>query len=800
MPSGDYTCDGGGGYVGELGQEPPGGIAYPGGVTALGGPQVVLPDFNFDPTGLAGDLLAQREIFDANVAAIEAAFNALAPNQQLVALDVLENLDYSELTGFLIPAVVTTLGGTQFFLGTELPPPAGCSGGAGGTGAVGDYLVPLTKEDCQITVSNRSQLNSAVNSGKVVCLTPGDYSGGTLTLSGNGTTLYAPDGGVTFRRNSAGAIIKTTGNNNVISGIELIGGGGGGGALNMEGNGNVFQNGIIRDTVRYSGAGGDSHCVKVSSKDAQNNRIVNNEIFNCKGDNIQVGSGGANNSGTVIAGNTLYNHAEQAIDFKGFATNDNPIIVTGNDLSLGTRQPGGGASAPSSPLLIFTRGGHTMSNYIITNNNFSDGLAGVYACGGNGNAMVSNVTISNNTFSDLSRFGIGCIRDTSNWKVTDNKFTNVSPAFDQADRIKGTISNNGPNAPGSSVPAQVQASCDNAAGGGSGGGSGGSGSSAGVGKTCQGAVSQFAKDRPPCQINVSNNSQLKSAVKSGKSVCVKPGNYTGAGFLKISSNTFIQATGPGVIFPNLRMDGSNIVVDGVEIKGGGGGSGQVDIRGSNNTLQNSYLHDTKISKGSDVHCVKAWGSGGHTIVNNHIENCAGDNIQVGDTNTPQMGGTVIAGNTLIGHSENAIDFKTSGTSGNPILITGNLIQGGKYGFDGSGWHRDALIMYTQMGTDMKHFIIENNHIKGSKQGLVSCGGTPANGKKTDVTNVTVRNNHFDNLDNGIACFDPDARNWSITNNTFNNVDNNIVGNPSSSTVSGNNNGGTLPSVGQDCSN
>lgn len=132
----------------------------------------------------------------------------------------------------------------------------------------------------------------------------------------------------------------------VLDRLLVEGGGGGAGQILISEEGNVLQNSVVRNT--HLEPNWDQHCVVVARslggvcKDV---RIVNNEIYDCGGDSIQVHGGGGVRGLSVIENNDFYITealyrdcdradqcacAENALDLKNGGQSDAPLLIAHN--------------------------------------------------------------------------------------------------------------------------------------------------------------------------------------------------------------------------------------------------------------------------------------------------------------------------------------------------------------------------------------------------------------------------------------------------------------------------------------
>ncbi len=222
-------------------------------------------------------------------------------------------------------------------------------------------------------------------------------------------------------------------NNITLNNMLIENGGGSSGMIAMGGDNLIIQNSTIRNTFVVPKM--DDHCIVFYGK---NNKVVNNKIYNCAGDGIQISGAGA--EGGVISFNDIYVTpdyysdgngnltpdgeficGENALDFKGGGTATNPLIVKNNNIH-GFNKPddkncatgGGGITA------VVMHG--KASEIIFEENLISDSTIGIIAA----NPTVTRVLFINNTFLDLDRaFSMPSNKAYDN-EYIGNTFSNVA--------------------------------------------------------------------------------------------------------------------------------------------------------------------------------------------------------------------------------------------------------------------------------------------------------------------------------------------------------------------------------------
>ncbi len=217
--------------------------------------------------------------------------------------------------------------------------------------------VPISVPNCSpnastVVVSNNDQIAAAVDNSniKVICLNPGSYSEIKLDTAGteqspryiipnhaNGAALPKPwnqpqnqrvkVSNVLFKSaywrviginviSDAGLIIefRIGANNNVVDNVlvegisERIQPGAGNRTMTRIREAtfyNHIQNSVLRNPPRVPGD--DSHCLVI--RDSRYNTIINNQIYNCPGDGIQINTyptAGWDNRGNKIINNEIY--------------------------------------------------------------------------------------------------------------------------------------------------------------------------------------------------------------------------------------------------------------------------------------------------------------------------------------------------------------------------------------------------------------------------------------------------------------------------------------------------------------
>ena len=187
----------------------------------------------------------------------------------------------------------------------------------------------------------------------------------------------------------------------------------------------TLKNSVLRNSYRRPGA--DSHCVFIQR--SKYTKIVNNQIYNCAGDGIQIHAGPDNTNspdGTVIENNEIYITsdlyadcsdsdpdsslnplgncacAENAIDIKATTTKSadairyQDITKIKNNIMYGFRKTHStcGGSGGHGAAVVFND--HPYVRYILFENNvIYNSIAGIYVVG------ATNATIRNNLFYNI---------------------------------------------------------------------------------------------------------------------------------------------------------------------------------------------------------------------------------------------------------------------------------------------------------------------------------------------------------------------------------------------------------------
>lgn len=182
--------------------------------------------------------------------------------------------------------------------------------------------------------------------------------------------------------------------------------------------------------------------------------------------------------------------------------------------------------------------------------------------------------------------------------------------------------------------------------------------------------------------NVSNQSQLKSALnsaKGGDNIVLKSGNY---GSLSVSGEKYSSAvkitsesSSNEAVFSKISLTNvSNLTFDNIELKGStsggyGVGTGMRISSSSNVTVQNSDF--TSFNKG-----IENWADTNLKILNNKMSNIGYDGIVVGHTQ-----GVLIQGNDISLHAHgdihrDVIQFYNQGSKApaSNIIIKDNLLR------------------------------------------------------------------------------------------------------------------------------
>jgi hypothetical protein len=224
-----------------------------------------------------------------------------------------------------------------------------------------------------VQIASNADWSKLNGPGTVFCVSVGSFAPGTVNVTADGTaasprilrfvgssSTYEPWQAAT-RATFSGALVFGGANHWVVDGIRFTrtvvdhiiklenathvtfqnilmeGAGGGVGQLNLRpGISNItLQNSVLRDTTQGSS---DRHCIKLVGR-STNVRIVDNEIYNCAGDAIQVGNGTSSgesdvNEGVVIQGNDLYITTALWSNCNGVKTITGPCACAENAIDI----------------------------------------------------------------------------------------------------------------------------------------------------------------------------------------------------------------------------------------------------------------------------------------------------------------------------------------------------------------------------------------------------------------------------------------------------------------------------------
>ena len=211
-----------------------------------------------------------------------------------------------------------------------------------------------------------------------------------LSINGGGTSSHV---GINILRDSVAT-------NNIISRVlvenfeaTMI-------VIGYQNGDNTIQNSVIRDVISSGNVAAENECVSIEGV-AANNRIVNNEIYNCN-KNIFMSSGFSPHPGLVIENNDLYTTTSRYSDCHG---NYTPT----------------GACSDTEGVAIYSKGGSTSSAFgrIIRNRAWGmrPGDCNLAQCGGGWAVSFSNP-------SDDSP-----LDGTDYWLVQNNIFWDMNLAF-----------------------------------------------------------------------------------------------------------------------------------------------------------------------------------------------------------------------------------------------------------------------------------------------------------------------------------------------------------------------------------
>jgi hypothetical protein len=292
-----------------------------------------------------------------------------------------------------------------------------------------------------------------------------------------------------------------------------------------------------------------------------------------------------------------------------------------------------------------------------------------------------------------------------------------------------------------------------------------------------------------CQQTITTSTPWSNINWSNDVICIEAGDHTSKGRLTISAsgtsakrkvlrytrqndtddNPWNQSSGNGATISGITLTGSYWIIHRLRIAGASIDIGADNGTGNNNilnrilaeqhngfivdnhggerlTIQNSVIRDTGVVGGGDKPCV---GSGAATIflVNNEIYNCQGDEIILQTSSSELFAGSVIENNDLYitsayysdgsGHltmsgnyacSENGIDIKGGGVSGNPLRIVNNRLWGHRKTDGGcaDGSYGESIIFHTTVGGSNEYGLIQNNIIMDGTQAIAVPNYSPRN--------------------------------------------------------------------------
>ena len=124
------------------------------------------------------------------------------------------------------------------------------------------------------------------------------------------------------------SFITFGGDDNVLSRSLVEGGGGGAGQINLgTGDRTIIRGNVLRETVQR--ANRDSHCIK-ATEFTQGIRLIDNEIYNCAGDGLQIKS----SSGMLIENNDFYATPDLYSDCSGELDRDGDCACAENGIDI----------------------------------------------------------------------------------------------------------------------------------------------------------------------------------------------------------------------------------------------------------------------------------------------------------------------------------------------------------------------------------------------------------------------------------------------------------------------------------
>ncbi len=287
-------------------------------------------------------------------------------------------------------------------------------------------VTALALQSCQQTITTGTPWSSINWSNNVICIEPGDHtSKRPLTIPTSGTSANrkvlrytrSNDSDDSPWKQSSGNLatvsgITVNGNYWVIHRLRAIGPvllkspssdlivnrmlveNGDGDMIEISGNRITMQNSVVRNTL--IGGTNDKHCL-VTGDGGADVRIVNNEIYNCQGDGLQIWQSGQDSPGMIMENNDIYlttarysngsgqlstsgSYAcgENGIDMKQGGTASNPVRILHNRIWGHRMTDGSCGNGSFGEEVIFHQAASTSNSYgMIQNNIIMDGTQAI---------------------------------------------------------------------------------------------------------------------------------------------------------------------------------------------------------------------------------------------------------------------------------------------------------------------------------------------------------------------------------------------------------------------------------------
>jgi hypothetical protein len=217
---------------------------------------------------------------------------------------------------------------------------------------------------------------------------------------------------------------------NVLNRLLAEGGGDGGGQINFNGaagsDRNTLQLSVVRKTI--IDPGNDIHCVLITG-DAEDTRVISNELYNCAGDVLQLHPGVYD--GTIIANNDMYNdpdfvqYTENGIDIKGGGSSGsgNQVIIEGNRFF---RLGGEGGTGGSIGAIDFSNDTGEKAYILFKNNIFFDNPLPWTTNTGGGTGSSHHLSFVGNLIYNTGAAAIEPIKNTNSIEIYYNTVISVA--------------------------------------------------------------------------------------------------------------------------------------------------------------------------------------------------------------------------------------------------------------------------------------------------------------------------------------------------------------------------------------